>query len=83
MVQVRFNASARRFPVEMVNEDMTVRAFLESKGAQMNAMFSINGAIVTRDNLEMTFAELVSAGYANVLGEIMIQETIKTDNAAR
>lgn len=78
MVNVKFNSTAQRYASEVVAANTTIREYLESKGAYMNATFSIAGKVIT--DLDMRFDQLNTLNI-DTSGLIAIYETIKSDNA--
>ena len=82
MVKVKFTSTAQRFTEEIISGEVTVKEYLESKGALMAATFSINGKILTTaDELNMPLAEVYERGFVPAGGTIMIYETAKTTGA--
>lgn len=81
-VQVQFASTAERFGAEVEQGSKNIGEYLRNKGANMNAKFSVNGALLGDDQVRnFTFDDLVSAGYVPEGGTVIINETIKTVGA--
>ena len=81
MVQVKLNLNAARFETEIVDDNMTVRQYAQSKGAPMGSNYSINGSVLGDAGLDFTFNEVYARGMATPGSVINIAETVKTTGA--
>lgn len=80
-VQVKLSLNAARFETEIVDSNMTVREYAQTKGAPMASNYSINGSTLGDVGLGYTFDEVYARGIAVPGTPIHIAETVKTTGA--
>lgn len=81
MLRVKFNGAAMRGMEEIIDGATTVRNYVASKGANMEAAFSANGTPISGAQLDCSFNELIDNGIVPSGVVVTIYETLKTANA--